>query len=45
MAEEAKRRTRAMALEVLVENAAAIKLYEANGFKRKFTATVMTGPV
>jgi ribosomal protein S18 acetylase RimI-like enzyme len=45
MAEEAKRRTRAMALEVLVENAAAIKLYEANGFKRKFTTTVMTGPV
>ena len=45
MAEEAKRRTRTMALEVLNENAAAIKLYEANGFKRKYTATVMTGPV
>lgn len=45
LAEEAKRHTRAIALEVLVDNLAAVALYEAASFKRKFTATVMTGPV
>jgi ribosomal protein S18 acetylase RimI-like enzyme len=45
LVEEAKRHTRAIALEVLVDNTAAVKLYEGAGFKRKFTATVMTGPV
>jgi ribosomal protein S18 acetylase RimI-like enzyme len=45
LVEEAKRHTRAIALEVLVDNLAAMKLYEGAGFKRKFTATVMTGPV
>jgi len=45
LVEEAKRHTRAIALEVLVDNTAAVHLYEACGFKRKFTATVMTGPV
>jgi GNAT superfamily N-acetyltransferase len=45
LAEEAKRHARAIALEVLVDNVAAVKLYEGAGFKRRFTATVMTGPV
>ncbi len=45
LAEEAKRHSHAIALEVLVDNTAAVRLYEASGFKRKFTATVMTGPV
>lgn len=45
LVEEAKRRTRAIALEVLVDNVGAVKLYESAGFKRKFTATVMTGPI
>jgi ribosomal-protein-alanine N-acetyltransferase len=43
--EEAKRRTRLIGLEVLADNAAAIRLYEGGGFKRRWTATVMTGPV
>lgn len=45
LVEEAKRRSRAIALEVLIDNTGAVHLYEACGFKRKFTATVMTGPV
>lgn len=45
LVEEAKRHTRVIALEVLSDNPGAIHLYEAAGFKRKFTATVMTGPV
>lgn len=45
LVEEAKRYSRAIALEVLVDNQAAAHLYEASGFKRKFTTTVMTGPV
>lgn len=45
LAEEAKRHTRTIALEVLIDNTAAVALYEASGFKRRFTATVMTGPV
>jgi ribosomal protein S18 acetylase RimI-like enzyme len=45
LVEESKRHTRAIALEVLVDNHAAVRLYEGSGFKRRFTATVMTGPV
>lgn len=43
--EEAKRRTRLIGLEVLADNAAAVRLYDGGGFKRRWTATVMTGPV
>lgn len=45
LVEESKRHTRSIALEVLLENQAAVKLYESSSFKRRFTATVMTGPV
>ena len=45
LVEEAKRHTRVIALEVLTDNQGAVHLYEASGFKRKFTTTVMTGPV
>jgi hypothetical protein len=45
LVEEAKRHSRAIALEVLADNAAAIRLYDTAAFKRRFTATVMTGPV
>jgi GNAT superfamily N-acetyltransferase len=45
LVEESKRHTRTIALEVLTDNSAAIHLYDTAGFKRKFTATVMTGPV
>lgn len=45
LAEEAKRRTRSMALEVLADNAPAIHLYESVGFKRTWSMTILTGPV
>jgi GNAT superfamily N-acetyltransferase len=45
LAEEARRRTRTMALEVLADNTPAIHLYESVGFKRKWSATILTGPV
>jgi ribosomal protein S18 acetylase RimI-like enzyme len=45
LVEEAKRGSRTIALEVLADNPAAIHLYESSGFKRRWTATVMTGPV
>ncbi len=45
LVEEAKRHTRVIALEVLSDNHGAVHLYEVSGFKRKFTTTVMTGPV
>ena len=45
LASEARRGKRTMALEVLADNAPAIALYEHAGFRRKWTATVMTGPV
>jgi ribosomal protein S18 acetylase RimI-like enzyme len=43
--EEAKRYTHTLALEVLSDNEIATHIYEENGFKRRFTATVMTAPV
>ncbi len=43
--EEAKRNSHALALEVLIDNDTATKIYEENGFKRKFTTTVMTAPI
>lgn len=45
IANEAGRGARAMGLEVLADNAPAIRLYEHVGFRRSWTATVMTGPV
>jgi GNAT superfamily N-acetyltransferase len=44
-AEEAKRYSTAIGLEVLVDNAAAHALYTGHNFKKKFTATIMTGPI
>ncbi len=43
--EEAKRYTQNLAFEVLSDNKAATHLYEEFGFKRKFTATVLTAPI
>jgi ribosomal protein S18 acetylase RimI-like enzyme len=45
IANEAGRGARAIGLEVLADNAPAIRLYESVGFRRSWTATVMTGPV
>jgi len=45
IANEAARGARAMGLEVLADNAPAIRLYESVGFRRSWTATIMTGPV
>jgi ribosomal protein S18 acetylase RimI-like enzyme len=43
--EEAKRYTQTLAFEVLSDNNIATHLYEDLGFKRRFTATVMTAPI
>ncbi len=45
LAAEAARGQRAMGLEVLADNAPAIAAFEAAGFKRSWTATILTGPV
>lgn len=45
IANEATRGARAMGLEVLADNAAAIRIYERVGFRRSWTATIMTGPI
>jgi GNAT superfamily N-acetyltransferase len=42
---ESARGARSMGLEVLADNTPAIRLYESVGFKRSWTATIMTGPV
>lgn len=45
IANEAGRGARAIGLEVLADNAPAIRIYERCGFHRSWTATIMTGPV
>lgn len=42
---EAGRGARSIGLEVLADNAPAIRIYERCGFRRSWTATIMTGPV
>ena len=42
---EAARGAQLLGLEVLSDNAAAIGLYAATGFKRKFAGTIMTAPL
>ncbi len=45
IASEGALRGRALGLEVLADNQAAIRIYEKAGFQRRWSATVMTGPV
>jgi len=42
---EAARGSQQLGLEVLGDNAAAIALYAATGFKRQFSGTIMTAPL
>ena len=45
LAAEAERGIETLGLEVLADNAAAVSLYSGTGFKKAFTATIMTAPL